>query len=126
MKTNILNIFLYALLLMSMSEYLSAQYTVRGKVRLGELGLPVVGASVYYDGFSATTNSDGEYFIYLPVSGSFSLTASYNGTEIVSAPITIVNMQGGWMNFWFDPPDLPSDIDGNISMKSLSAHRYGG
>jgi uncharacterized protein (TIGR02145 family) len=111
MKKYILNIIAVTALLFAFSGPLFSQSTIRGIVKSGPSGTPIQGASITIGGdLVGLTDASGNYSFGVS-SGTNTLAAVYGGNTISK---TITFAPGvNWMNFWFNPPVLPSDFDGN-------------
>ena len=109
MKKNILHIISVSILILTLSGSLLAQSTIRGFVKSGPEGTPVE-AAITIGGDLNGYSTGGSYAIGVS-SGTHTLAAVYNGNTI-SKTLTFAP-GNNWMNFWFDPPSLPSDFDGN-------------
>jgi len=111
MKKNILHIITAIILLIYSSGSLFAQSTIRVTVISGAGGTPVEGAAITLGGdLVGLTDAAGKLILGVPT-GANTLAAIYNG-ETKSKDMTFASGDN-WMNFWFDPPNLPSDFDGN-------------
>lgn len=114
MKKNILSATLIISLLFCYSVRLFSQSQIRGVVKLGLEGTPVPGITISISdlGVSTTTNESGEFVIGVPSGAEITLSATYSGHPALEKTFTPLSGMN-WMNFWFDPPALPSDFDGN-------------
>ena len=111
MKKYILYIIAAAALLFCNAGPLFSQSTIKGIVKSGPGGTPIEGAAITIGGdLVGLTDATGNYSFGI-ASGTNTLAATYNGNTI-SKTITFAP-GNNWMNFWFDPPALPSDFDGN-------------
>ena len=96
-------------LLFTLPEAAISQNVIKGTVKGGPLGEPIPNIVVTATDppQSVLTNSAGEYSMLTD-------TGVYRSISIGGNPKTILTVGGtNWMNFWIDPPDLPSDFDGN-------------
>jgi len=96
-------------LLLSMPEAAISQNVIKGTVKGGPNGDPVPGVTVMIleTNISTITNETGEYSIATD-------TGVYRTVSIGAEQKNFLTVEGtNWMNFWIDPPDLPSDFDGN-------------
>ena len=115
MKTIKLHIITIIGLLIVLSDSLSAQSDIRGIV--GVRRRRNTGRRLSHKGLKGTSNTslsatDGTYTIGSASGLQITLVAELTGypsIEKIVTPVPGVN----WMNFWFDPPSLPSDYDGN-------------
>lgn len=115
MKKFILNIMAITVLLFALSATLFSQSTIYGFVRSGPGGTPIVGATINIKGTPtvAITDDNGNYFIEVASGVPVTLTATYPGYSPSEKTLTPDPGLNNWMNFWFNPPALPSDFDGN-------------
>ncbi len=111
MKKSILHITAITFLLFAFSGSMFSQSTIRGTVKTGPSGTPVENAPITIGGdLVGLTDAEGNYSFGV-ATGSNTLGATFNGNTITK-PITFVSGEN-WMNFWFNPPDLPHDYDDN-------------
>ncbi len=111
MKKIILHIIAATALLFAFSGALFSQSTIRGIVKSGPGGTPVQSAAITIGvDLVGITDTNGNYSFGV-ASGTNTLEAAYNGDKI--SKIITFDDGDNWMNFWFDPPALPSDFDGN-------------
>ncbi len=118
MKKNILYILAITILISVHSQSINGQVVdIKGSVRNGQEGIPVQNAWIYVQGSSPLketySSSDGSYFLGGVLTGhSYTLVSV---TPFGNQTKTIITMPyGNWMNFWFNPPSLPSDYDNNF------------
>ncbi len=111
MKKFILNSITTTALIIAFSATLFSQSTIRGVVKSGWDGTPLQNVPITIGGdLAGLTDATGNYSFGV-ASGTNTLAATYNGNTITK---TITFAPGdNLMNFWFDPPALPSDFDGN-------------
>ncbi len=109
MKKNILHIITATTLLLVLPEPLFTQ-TIRGVVRDGVDGTPMIGVNIIMinPARGTTTGLNGEYE-FLNIARGSTPTISVGG---LNKTITVA-YGTNWMNFWSNPPSLPSDFDGN-------------
>jgi len=111
MKKNILHIIAAIVLLIFCSGSLFSQSTIRVTVKSGPAGTPVEGAGILIGGdLNGMTDASGN-FTAVVASGTNTLGATYGGNTL-SKTITFESGDN-WMNFWFNPPSLPSDYNDN-------------
>ena len=114
MKTIKLHIITIIGLLIVLSGSLSAQSDIRGIVRIGAGGVPAEGSVISIKGTpnSSLSATDGRYTIGSASGLQITLVAELTGYPSIEKIVTTVPGVNS-MNFWFDPPALPSDYDGN-------------
>lgn len=114
MKTVKLHIITITVLFLINSVNISAQSDIRGIVRRESGGTPTEGATITIKGTSnsSVSGADGNYTIGAASGVQITLVATYSGYITIEKTITPVPGVN-WMNFWFTPPSLPSDYDGN-------------
>ena len=106
-----INIYIIAILtlLIALPEAALSQHVIKGTVKAGPLGDPVpnIAVTATNPSQSVLTNSAGEYS--MPTDTGVYRTVSIGGISKNFRTVGGTN----WMNFWIDPPALPSDFDGN-------------
>jgi uncharacterized protein (TIGR02145 family) len=114
MKKYILHLILGTAFLLSFSGSLLGQSIIRGFIKSGPEGTPMVGVTLTIIGTStgAVSDGSGNYYIVVASGSPVTLVATYVGYSPIEKTLT-PDPGTNWMNFWFNPPDLPSDFDGN-------------
>ncbi len=109
MKTQTTYFFTTLALLVSFPLSLLSQHVIKGTVKDGPYGEPVPGVvvTIVETGLWDTTNDYGEYSIPTDTSVYRTVTSGSMEKYFLTVPGT------NWMNFWSNPPDLPSDFDNN-------------
>ncbi len=114
MKKAIRYIILLLLSLIILPASINAQSNITGTVKLGPDGNGFSGVNIIIEGttYGVVSSTTGDYSIGYSSGSTITLIASAIGYTSIEKTITLepgVN----YMNFWFDPPDLPSDYDDN-------------
>lgn len=110
MKKYILNIIAIITLLIAFSGSVLSQ-SIRGTVKSGSDGTSIPNVPITIGGDLVGMSDLNGNFVISVTAGTNIIGATYNGIKI-EKEITFV-AGDNWMNFWFDPPSLPSDYDGN-------------
>ena len=99
----------------------AATGTLTGIVTDKDTGLPIEGAVIKADSYSAITNSSGDYTISsLPV-GNYTVSAEKDGYFSSSATATIIENQTTTLNFQLIKDNLPPVIS-NINITSITTN----